>query len=115
MKTNLKFLSIFVKIKSFEVLPFGIYPAGVVKKITFTHRACYSPTCKCRSDVDYLILQNIPQLVNPTLMHEFLWNHKLNHQEKQERACLALLGNNFVMQESIAFTLCNCMSYYLTS
>lgn len=47
--------------------------------------------------MNYLILQNVPQLPRATLadtmpFFEYLWNHKLEHEEKQGNGCLALLG-----------------------
>lgn len=57
--------------------------------------------------MDYLILSNIPQLANPALFCEFPWNHKLEHEEKEEWGFDITGKWHFVMQESIAFTLCN--------
>lgn len=52
--------------------------------------------------MNYLLLQNIPQLLcaavtNIVLISVYLWNHELEHEEKQGNGHLALLGGDILL------------------
>jgi hypothetical protein len=43
-------------------------------------------------------------VTNTTLIHEYLQNHKFEHEEHQKnRSCLALLGNNTSLSKNLLF------------
>lgn len=54
---------------------------------------------KFKGKMNYLILQNIPQLLctavaSIVLISEYVWNHELEHEEKQRDGHFALLGDD---------------------
>lgn len=59
-------------------------------------------TCKFKSKMNYLLLQDIPQLLcaaaaNILLISEYLWSQELEHKEKQRNGHLALLGDGILL------------------
>lgn len=57
---------------------------------------------KFKNKMNYLLLQDIPQLLcaavaNVVLISEYPWNYELEHEEKQENGHLALLGEEILL------------------
>lgn len=77
----------------------------VVNVKTWHHASCILcldlHAYKFKSKMNYVLLQNIPQLlcaaVANVLISEYLWNHELEHEEKQGNGHLALLGDNTLL------------------